>query len=260
MQLVRDPIYQQLAAALRVLAAQLGPATRFPAERALAERYGVSRATANKAVAALVGEGVLVHRKGLGTFVAARPAGVEVMRYDLRELVSFTERAKAAGKTPLTRVLHFETEPPPPVVAAHLGATPLLHLLRLRLADDVPLILEDRYVVRELCPAMTRSDAEGSLYAYWSDHVGLRITDAVQTVTAAAASSAEAAQLGLQPGEPVLCVTAVGNVDVSGGRRPLWWERTLYRADLYVFEATLSGLGGRGVVLEHTARRRPAAS
>lgn len=250
MHLVREPIYQQLSTQLRQLARRTGPGGRFPAERDLARIFGVSRATANKAVASLVGEGVLVSRKGLGTFVAdLSPSGP--MRYDLRSLVSFTERAKASGRVPATRVLTFEPADPPAVVREALGDQPLLHVVRLRLADEVPLILEDRWVVRSLCPAITEADARGSLYGYWVDTVGLAITGAEQTVTAVAASAFEARWLGLNAGEPALCVTAVGRVGdggVGGRGRRLWWERTLYRADRYVFEATLSGVGGRGAV------------
>lgn len=256
MQLVREPIYQQLAEALRRLARDLGPDARFPPERALASRFGVSRATTNKAVAALIAEGVLVGRKGLGTFVAPpRNDDHGRMRYDLRALVSFTERARAAGRSPQTRVLKFAVETPPPAVTESLGEAPLLHVIRLRLADEVPLILEDRYIVRTLCPRMTHADAEASLYAYWTDRLRLTIADAHQTVTAEAASATEASCLGVDAGAPVLCVTAVGRVEQGGRRCPLWWERTLYRADRYVFDATLAGLGGRGVVLEQPDRQ-----
>lgn len=45
-------------------------ADKIPGERALAEEFGVDFKTANRAVSALVEQGALVRRRGLGTFIA----------------------------------------------------------------------------------------------------------------------------------------------------------------------------------------------
>jgi DNA-binding FadR family transcriptional regulator len=50
------------------------PGTRLPTERALAERFGLSRAGVRKALARLKAEGLISQRVGAGTF-AAKPAG-----------------------------------------------------------------------------------------------------------------------------------------------------------------------------------------
>lgn len=89
--------------------------------------------------------------------------------YDVRSLVSFTEKARAAGKKPSTELLTFGK-----LTAAEmdeslhvaLGVTPtdeLWELDRIRLADGVPVIFERRYVVQRHCPKLTKSQAEGSL-------------------------------------------------------------------------------------------------
>lgn len=52
---------------------KLTPGCRVPSEYELAERFGVNKTTANKAVAALVSEGILERgRRGTGTFVRQR--------------------------------------------------------------------------------------------------------------------------------------------------------------------------------------------
>jgi len=107
---------------------------------------------------------------------------------------------------------------------------------RLRTADGVPVILEHRYVSARLCPKLTRRDAEGSLYAAWSDRHGLTIGGADEIIRAVALSRSEAAQLGVPARSPALEVRAVGFL--ADGRR-LWWERTLYRSDLYEFHSQL---------------------
>ena len=102
--LVREPMYQQLNSHLRVLVAsgECPVGSKFLTERQICERFGVSRATANKALSNLVSEGLLEFRKGVGTFVQGR-----ALDYNLRALVSFTDKAISAGKQPSTQVLQF---------------------------------------------------------------------------------------------------------------------------------------------------------
>jgi len=145
--LVRDPVYLQLNKALRELirSGQILLGERFWTEREIGLRFGVSRATANKALSNLVAEGILEFRKGLGTFVRGRP-----LDYDLQSLVSFTEKARAAGKKPTTQLLRFETlavRAADRAVMERLQAPAegsVYYMERLRLADDLPVIFERR--------------------------------------------------------------------------------------------------------------------
>lgn len=68
------PLYHQLRDHLRSVAGELAPDTLMPSEKELTDALGVSRATARRAVADLLHEGVLVTRQGRGTFVADPPA------------------------------------------------------------------------------------------------------------------------------------------------------------------------------------------
>lgn len=214
---------------------------KFLTERDVAERFGVSRPTANKALAALVGEGVLEFRRGIGTFVRSRRLDL-----DLRQLVSFTEKCLVAGLEPSTRVLAFRTSAArrvDPRVASQLdvsGRQPLLVMTRVRMADGRPLILEHRHVVKDHCEDLTRADAKGSLYGLWEDYYELAITGADQTLTAVNARAEEAASLECRRGAACVCVEGVGTL--SDGR-PLWHERTLYRGDAWSFVGRLGGPG-----------------
>ena len=79
-QLVRSPVYQQLNQRLRSsLAGEYRSGDQFLTEREVAEKFQVSRATANKSLASLVSEGFLEFRKGVGTFVRR-----DVIDYDVR--------------------------------------------------------------------------------------------------------------------------------------------------------------------------------
>jgi GntR family transcriptional regulator len=238
-----EPVYLRLNEQLHslLLSRDYAEGDRFLTERQIAERYGVSRPTANKALASMVAESLLEFRKGVGTFVA-RPR----LAYDLDTLVSFTEKAKVVGKRAATRVLQFDE-----VVASVAGqevseqlrvppGETLFFMCRLRLANDLPVILERRWVPRRLCPALTRADLRGSLYKLWKTKYKWKLSEANQTIRAINIVGADAKLLDVQPGTACLLVSAVGFSEDE----PVWWERTVYRGDAYEFHRHRAA-GGR---------------
>jgi GntR family transcriptional regulator len=235
----RSPAYQQLNEALRALigGGEFAVGSQFLTERQIAERFGVSRATANKALSNLVSEHVLEFKPGVGTFVRGG-----VLNYDLKRLVSFTDRARAAGKKPATRVLRWELLAGGAIPAEAREALGVAEdeevwfAERLRLADGAPMILERRHFAKRDAPALRRGDLEGSLYAYWAEKCGLTITGAEQVIRAESLSKNDAEILRVARGSAALLVIATGFVESS---RPLWFERTLYRADAYEFQTRL---------------------
>ena len=235
----REPIYYQLNTHLRRLIAsgEYRVGGKFLTEREVCSRFSVSRVTANKALSNLVSEGLLEFRKGVGTFVRARS-----LDYNLRALVSFTEEALAAGKIPGTRVLFFQTVEARDVlgdVPDVLRADPdtrLFYVERLRLADNLPVILERRYIVAEHCPDLSERDLSGALYEVWTVRYHLEIEGADESIRAVHLQGPEARALQVRDGAAGLLVRSVGYL---AGGRPLWSERTLYRGDAYEFHNRL---------------------
>jgi GntR family transcriptional regulator len=231
----KTPVYQQLLGTLRVLVKEEDflEGDRFLTERQVSERFGVSRPTANKALASLVAEGMLEFRKGVGTFVRGK-----VLDYDLGALTSFTRKAEAAGKRPTTQVLAFETitaAAAPGEVANQLECSPespLHYMERLRLADGAPVILEHRWVSATLCPGLERKELHGSLYQVWTERFLLGIGEADQRIRALNLSGTEARLLSVRPGLAALEVLCRGFLRTG---EPLWYERTIYRGDAYEF-------------------------
>jgi GntR family transcriptional regulator len=236
--------HQQLVEQLRALVrgGRFGPGAKFLTEREIAEKFKTSRPTANKALSSLVSAGLLEVRRGAGTFVREG-----VLDYDLERLVSFTDKAKAVGKKPGTQLVAYRTllaKDVPHEIGERLktkGSEQLVYMERIRLADSVPVIYERRYVVAQLCPKMTRTDAKGSLYAYWTEKCGLDITGADETIHAVNASTAEARSLQIPTGTACFKIIATGHVDEES---PLWHEETFYRADIYEFRNRIRGLSG----------------
>lgn len=258
---VRDPIYQQINDLLRetIRNGTIKTGDQFLTERQISEQFGVSRATANKALSNLVSEGILEFRKGVGTFVRGGALG-----YDLRSLVSFTNKAKAAGKVPSTHLIELSVTlakniPDMDIPAVlQVGADEVVYSIeRVRLADAVPVILERRYVVTRFCPYLSAPDLEGSLYALWTERYRLEISGADQTIRVVGLGAREAEILGVKRGTAAFAVVSTGYL--SGGT-PLWCERTLFRGDAYEFHNRLGPLQSArpaaGTLLDTTDKER----
>jgi len=240
--IVREPIYQQVGSQLRDLirgeAYQNGD--RFLSEREVAEKFGISRITANKAIAALVGEGLLEHRRGIGNFV--RPS---VLGYDLRGLVSFTAKAKSSGLEPSTQVLSFGRFPISEVdelMLEMLGVTDVEEVIaveRLRLVNGKPVIYERRWIRASRCPRLTEEDAAGSLYEAFTHKCGLPLTGTSAKLRAVNLGQKEAQLLGCRFDAAAFLLSAVGYSGES-----LWYEETLYRGDSYDVNHVLGGFIG----------------
>lgn len=241
----RTPVYRQLVERLRKQAAQLAPGAKFHTEREVSARHGISRPTANKVLSALVSEGTLEFKKGLGTFVAER-----ALTYDLRHLLSFDAQARATGRQPSTQVIACTRER---IGASEdrLGLAPgaeVWRLLRLRLIDDQPCIVEHRSVPLARCPDLDRQALDGSIYELFTVHYGFHLAGADQLVAAIAADADDARLLGLSAGAPALEARAVGQLADGSA---LWQERTVYHPGVWRFRVQLGGppgSSGRGLV------------
>jgi GntR family transcriptional regulator len=223
------PLHRQLADAIRerVRGGALPPGAQLPPERHLAERIGISRMTARQALAALAREGVLEIRHGVGAFVAAPK-----LTYDALHLLGFTESTLRLGGAAATRVLAQAVAPAPPAIAARLDLAPgdpVLNVVRLRLVEGEPLLLEASHLPAAACPGLEREDlARRSLYDLLEHRYGHRLAEARQTVEATTAGEEDAALLGVPPGSPVLL--AAGEAITESGR-PIEAFAATYRGD-----------------------------
>ena len=77
-----DPIQEQVIYAVTraVVGGQLLPGDPFPSVRALSQELGINPNTAHKIVAALIADGILAARPGVGTIVADQAAGMRTGR------------------------------------------------------------------------------------------------------------------------------------------------------------------------------------
>jgi GntR family transcriptional regulator len=237
------PKHEQLRLILLELATEhLQPGAAIPSERQLITQYGVSRITVREALGQLVNEGYLTRVRGKGTFVAHRPVQSTL------HLASFTEEMRALGHVPTTVVLVREERVAPTDTAAALHLEPggaAFHLKRLRMADGVPVSIDDAWLSREAYPGLLEHDLSGSVYSLAADRYDAPIVRAVQTVAAVPATDDVATLLGTRTGSAVLVFDRVSST-VDG---PVEHTRSWYRSDRYRVQMEVSASAPRSVVL-----------
>jgi GntR family transcriptional regulator len=233
---VRDPLHlvdgvvpkhQQLRNILtELVTTQLRPGDMLPSERQLCSDYGVSRITVREALGQLVSEGLLVRSQGKGTFVAHRPARSRL------HIASFHEDMRRMGLEPSTVLLSVTRSAPPADTAQRLDLPPrsqAYHVRRLRLADGVPMSVDDAWYNADLLPGLDQQDLRSSLYDILSRQYGRPIDHAEQTVSAGLAGTELGRLLGIPGSGPVL---AFDRTSSSRGE-PVEHARSWYRADRY---------------------------
>jgi GntR family transcriptional regulator len=235
----RGPRYLQLGRHLAAVIRDggIGPDGQLPPERDLAQLAGVSRVTVRKAMAELAQAGLVVRRRGAGSFArfidnSAAPR----LEQSLSTLTSFTDYMRARGKTSTSRVLSRGLFAPTPDETMALGlavGTLVARIERLRSADGTPMAIERSSLPPDILPQP--ESVETSLYAV------LRRTDnaptrAVQRISAINLGPDEAQLLNLSAGAAALRIDRTGYLR-SG--RPVEFTRGLYRSDIYDFVAEL---------------------
>ncbi len=208
---------------------------RLPGEAELAERYGVARMTVRQALTGLVNEGMLVRRRGVGTFVAQNAA----KRRNMSRLTGFTEDVRNDGRAVETRMLTQRIEPPSAEVAGVLelasGAL-VVHVARLRIVDGEPVIIQRSWVPYDRCPELWNEPlAEGSLYATLRGRYGIELRRADQRIAAESATKEQAGLLEVPVRAPLLRVERVtfdnGNVPVEFARS---WTRPGFEIAMHI--------------------------
>lgn len=209
--------------------ATMQPADVLPSERTLAEVCGVARATVRAALKLLEHDGVVRSAPGIGTFVAAPHLSNSAAP------TSFTDDIRARGWTPGSRVISAEERRADVTTALELGIEPgagYYIVDRVRLADDVPLCVEEIRLPTALVPGLLDEPLDGSIYRLLDDRYGIRVVRHERRISAVNLDAEQSALLGVPAGSAALYVTQQA-YDQHGRR--VEWGRSLYRGDRYDF-------------------------
>ena len=222
------PQYRQIELELRRRIATLQPGARLPSDAELCAEFGVSRMTARNAMQRLDDDGLIERRPGRGSFVAEPPA-----HRHAHHLMTFTREMQRAGRIPSSRLLTRVIRPSTDEEADALDIPPrqpIVHLQRLRLADQAPVALESTVLVGTARGAVMDADLErGSLHEALH-RAGIVPHRGRGTIGAATAGTSDARLLEMRAGDALIVERRVIS-DVAG--RPVEATESRYRADRY---------------------------
>ncbi len=226
--------YEEVAAAIRaMIASSLGAHDALPSERELMELHRVSRVTVRAAIARLIDEGLVYNIHGSGTYVGSR----EIFSKSPK-LTSFTEDMMSRGFTASSRVLAAYVvdadEELGRKLAIDVGA-PCTVLRRLRLADGMPMAIEEVFIPRSILD-LDQLRLGKSLYAQLAT-LGHEIIRSEQEITATELDDDQCTLLEVPTGSAALCVLRVSS---SRQGRLIEFARDIYRADRYSFRLAVT--------------------
>ena len=209
------------------------PGDPLPSERTLAAMHGLSRMTVRQALSELVAAGALYREQGRGTFVSAR-------KMQQRNIASFSQTVRQKGFTPSTKVVEFSSIKPSSDIAEKLMVQkdmPVYRALRLRFADVTPVALEDVFIPFHICPGLKQKDLKTSLYQLINHKFNHKIGSADSSVSALNPSAKQQGYLGIKRNMPVL---KINSLYYSASGTTLYYERAIYRADMYEYNIRIS--------------------
>lgn len=206
---------------------------QIPSEREFMQTYSISRSTVREAINALVREGVLVKKHGKGTFVSLKP-----IQNWLGHLSSTTETIRRLGMEPSSKLIEFYKVSPPQYVKEITGFKKAYYLKRVRLANDIPLGLEQHYYPLHIGEPLADYDLNKiTLYDVLEQELGIQFTEANQKITCSSLSKKDASYLDIDEGTSVLKAERIIKDQTD---TIIEYEEAYYRSDLYSFEINLS--------------------
>jgi GntR family transcriptional regulator len=223
------PAYKRIQGTIvkRLESGQLKPGDIVHSERELARLHGVSLMTARHALAALEREGMVVRRRGAGTFVAPP-------KIHFNKLMSYTEQMSGRGLPASSKLLSLSLIETEPEVAARLAlpaGSSLVKIERLRLGADEPFAIETCYLSAADFGGLTQSRLDRvSLFSILEHDYGLEIAHADEEVDATTADPHTARLLGIPLGSAVLRIRQ--EIYSTKGKAALY-VLGLYRSDLH---------------------------
>jgi GntR family transcriptional regulator len=239
----RLPLYVQIEEALatRISEGLLAIGHQLPPEDELIREFGVSRTTVRTTIQNLVRRGLVEIRRGRGTFVSA-----PCITQPLTELTGFVEDMLLQSRKPSARVIDRRIIPADSLVASKLQVaegTMVVQILRVRLADDVPLSLDETYLPERLGRRVLNDDLTTQpIFTLLEQRYDTPLLEAEYDMGAVLAEPKVAFALEVDSGTPIF---QIDRTSYSVNHRPVDYERLYYRGDLIRFRTRLERKSGQ---------------
>lgn len=177
---------------------------KLPYEYVLCMSYHCNKETMKKALDILVKEGLIIRRRGAGTFVKDY-APINDLR---NHMFSRGLTAKYKGiKEVTSEIVEFEVIPADEHLSMKLQIEEgdfVYHIIRVRYLDEKPYLLDITYMPLNVIPNLKLDHIKHSLYEYIENTLKLKIQSHHISISASLSTSLEQEYLGLKEGEPYI--------------------------------------------------------
>ncbi|WP_028044512.1 GntR family transcriptional regulator [Candidatus Stoquefichus massiliensis] len=204
------PLYLQLKNTIKGLidSGEIQKGEKIPSENELCKKYDVSRITVRNALADLENEGYLIKKQGKGTF-----ATTPKLFRPLEDSVGFSESCKNAGMQSSSVVLKREIHPMDDRMKDILKLDDndqVLYIQRLRLADGIPLMIENNYYSYQKYGFLYNEPLTGSLYELLAEKKGIICDRSLKTVITVTTASGDLVKILQVPiGAPLFVMDGI---------------------------------------------------
>lgn len=189
---------------------------QIPFEKDLCVAYDASKMTVKKALDMLVTEGLIIKRRGYGTFVKDL-AQDEIERIAVANQFRGTT-ALNVGKEVKSTILEFQVVGASDIVKNKLNMKEdyfVYDIYRVRYIDGRPEVMEKMYMPIDLIPGLKKSNVEGSIYEYIEEDLGLKIQSGHRRISVRKATELEQQYLEIEPGDPVAVAEQIAYFDTG---------------------------------------------
>ncbi|MDG3085343.1 GntR family transcriptional regulator [Vibrio hannami] len=184
---------------------------KLPDGTSLAKEFDCSELTIKKALDILVKDGLVVRKRGSGSYVK-RPLSQKHWPH----LHGTKENAEALGKKLDTFVINYSVEPATDFLSERLNCEEgdmLYHVIRVRHLDEQPYAIEDTYMPINVITGLKKQHIEASIYEHITQNLGLKIHSSMMEITVKNSTDEEAKHLRLSSGDKVVNVEQVVYLD-----------------------------------------------
>lgn len=208
----------------------------LPSENEFCKIYNASKMTVKHAMDDLVQEGLIIKRRGSGTFVK------EINSDELERLKIANQfqgsTALFADKKIKSEILTFEVIKTDKKTD-YLGIPhdlEMYHLVRLRFIEEVPYVIENTYMPTDIIENLTLKACKGSIYEYIEEHLRLPIGSFHRKIEARKCSQDESKLLKIENEDPIVVSTQFAYL--TDGRQ-FEYSQSIHRSDMFSLETVL---------------------
>lgn len=207
----------------------------LPSENTLIQTYNCSRNTLRRAVSRLVTDGYVQTMQGKGVRNIYQP--VTQSAFTIGEIESFRESSIRNGRRPVTKVLLFTEIVIDEKQSIYTGfpvGSEVFYIQRLHYMDDMPLILNHNYFLKEAVPGLTKQIAETSIYQYLEQMLHMTIINSKRIMTVEKMTQIDEKYLKMNA-EDYNCVAVVSSQTYNSDGVMFEYTQSRHRPDYFRF-------------------------